>query len=178
MPRMAEPVLLKGGARKRGCTRHGTARVPAATGSSVIGRFIVIDTPYGPALLACCLHVVGLVPLMAASGELAGFWDELWRCALPLFDMLPDAETLVAIAAAIPPLQAGHSRMDDVSSPQQLRQANERLRREVAAHEATLRELEAVRRELEVRVAERTKELSLVKARLETALGGAKVYVF
>ena len=68
--------------------------------------------------------------------------------------------------------------MDDISSPQQLREANERLRREVAAHEATLRELEAVRRELEVQVAERTKELSLVKARLETALRGAKVYVF
>lgn len=63
-------------------------------------------------------------------------------------------------------------------TPDQLREANERLSREVAAHEATLRELQAVRRELEMRVAERTKELSLVKARFETALRGAKVYVF
>ncbi len=64
------------------------------------------------------------------------------------------------------------------ASTQQLREANERLSREVAAHEATLRELEAVRRDLELRVADRTKELSLVKARFETALRGAKVHVF
>jgi PAS domain S-box-containing protein len=58
-----------------------------------------------------------------------------------------------------------------------LREANERLRREVAAHEATLRELETARRELELRVAERTKELSLMTARFETALAGARVHV-
>jgi PAS domain S-box-containing protein len=58
-----------------------------------------------------------------------------------------------------------------------LREANERLRREVAAHEATLRELESARRELELRVAERTKELSLMTARFETALSGARVHV-
>jgi PAS domain S-box-containing protein len=63
-------------------------------------------------------------------------------------------------------------------TPQDLKEANERLSREVAAHEATLRELEAVRRDLELRVKERTKELSLVKARFETALRGAKVHVF
>ena len=60
----------------------------------------------------------------------------------------------------------------------QLKQANERLRREVAAHEATLRELEAAHGDLERRVAERTRELSLVSARFETALRAAKVYVF
>jgi PAS domain S-box-containing protein len=59
-----------------------------------------------------------------------------------------------------------------------LQEANERLRREVAAHEATLRELEASRRGLEQRVAERTEELSLMTARFETALRGARVYVF
>ena len=58
-----------------------------------------------------------------------------------------------------------------------LREANERLRREVAAHEATLRELETARLELEQRVARRTKELSLMTARFETALRGAKVHV-
>jgi PAS domain S-box-containing protein len=67
------------------------------------------------------------------------------------------------------------SEVDD--NTRQLQEANERLRREVAAHEATLHELEAVRRELELRVIERTKELSLVKARFETALRGAKVHV-
>ena len=66
---------------------------------------------------------------------------------------------------------------DEPATPQ-LREANERLGREVAAHAATLRELQSIRQELEVRVAERTKELSLVKARFETALRGAKVYLF
>lgn len=42
----------------------------------------------------------------------------------------------------------------------------------------TMQELEAVRRELESRVEERTRELSLVKARLETALRGAYVHAF
>jgi PAS domain S-box-containing protein len=70
------------------------------------------------------------------------------------------------------------SKMHDASTPNQLKEANERLSREIAAHEATLRELEAVRRELELRVADRTKELSLVKARFETALRGARVRVF
>src|SRR5438874_5525332 len=50
--------------------------------------------------------------------------------------------------------------------------------REAAAHEAILRELETTRQELERRVGERTKELSLITARFETALRGAKVYVF
>lgn len=58
-----------------------------------------------------------------------------------------------------------------------LREANDRLRREVSAHEATLRELETARRELEQRVAERTQQLSLMTARFETALRGAGVYV-
>lgn len=60
-----------------------------------------------------------------------------------------------------------------------------RLDREIAEHNATRRELANVRRELastrldlERRVEQRTHELSLVKARFETALHGAKVYVF
>jgi PAS domain S-box-containing protein len=63
-------------------------------------------------------------------------------------------------------------------SSRQLAEVNERLRHEAEAHEATLRELEAARQELESRVEERTRELSLVKARFETALRGAKIYVF
>ncbi len=65
-----------------------------------------------------------------------------------------------------------------IPSSQQLADFNRRLRREVSAHEATLRELESVQRELECRVTERTKELSLIKARFETALRGAQVYLF
>jgi hypothetical protein len=63
-------------------------------------------------------------------------------------------------------------------SSRQVRHANERLRQEVAAHEATLRELEVARCDLEERVAERTHELGLVTARFRTALRGSKVHVF
>lgn len=63
-------------------------------------------------------------------------------------------------------------------STAQLAQANDSLRREVAGHEVTLRELETVQRELETRVVDRTRELSTVKARLETALRGAYVHAF
>lgn len=68
--------------------------------------------------------------------------------------------------------------MSDTRDHHDLRQANLRLSREVEAHESTLRELHAARHDLESRVAARTKELSLVKARLETALRGANVHVF
>jgi two-component sensor histidine kinase len=63
-------------------------------------------------------------------------------------------------------------------SPQQMAEVNEKLRREAEAHEATLRELEAAHHSLEDRIAARTRELTLTKARFETALHGAKVYVF
>jgi two-component sensor histidine kinase/PAS domain-containing protein len=69
-------------------------------------------------------------------------------------------------------------RLARLPSPRQLAEANESLRREVGAHQETLKELGAIQRELEERVADRTRELSLVKARFETALRGAKVYVF
>jgi PAS domain S-box-containing protein len=55
---------------------------------------------------------------------------------------------------------------------------NEQLLQQATAHEKTLRELERARSDLEVRVEERTKELSLLKARFETALRGANVYVY
>jgi PAS domain S-box-containing protein len=63
-------------------------------------------------------------------------------------------------------------------SARELTEANDRLRREAASHESTLRELEAAGRELENRVSERTRELGLIKAGFETALRGAEVYVF
>jgi PAS domain S-box-containing protein len=65
-----------------------------------------------------------------------------------------------------------------VPSLAQMEDANRRLRREVDAHEATLRELETVHRDLEQRVADRTREITRVKARFETALRGGKVYAF
>jgi len=63
-------------------------------------------------------------------------------------------------------------------SSQELSEANSRLRREAESHEATLRELEAARSELESHVADRTRELTLLNARFQTALHGANVYLF
>ena len=95
-----------------------------------------------------------------------------------LFVLAEQVDGPVITMAAVAAHGASQMEMPDSSSRSQLQDARERLDREVAAHEATLRELEAVRRELEKRVSDRTKELSLVKARFETALRGANVYVF
>ena len=54
-----------------------------------------------------------------------------------------------------------------IPSPRQLSLVNEGLAIEVAAHRATLSELEKAKDELEMRVAERTKELEHSKARFE-----------
>ncbi len=54
-----------------------------------------------------------------------------------------------------------------IPSPSQLRIVNEGLAAEVSAHRLTLAELEKARDELELRVAERTKELEHSKARFE-----------
>ena len=43
---------------------------------------------------------------------------------------------------------------------------------------ATRRELEAVRRDAQVRMFERTRERDAARARFETALHGTKIYVF
>jgi PAS domain S-box-containing protein len=132
----------------------------------------------GSAVLVCGALGLGLVMMATgAAVDLVGFWDHLWQRAAALFEFQPGAGIMAAAAAMSSP-QTRQSGMDDVSSPQQLREANERLRGEVAAHEATLREHEAARSELEARAGDRTKELSLVQARLETAMRGAKFYVF
>src|SRR5215210_5542942 len=49
---------------------------------------------------------------------------------------------------------------------------------DVTSHEGTLRDLQRAHRELESQADERTKELTLLKARFETALRGANVYVY
>ena len=60
----------------------------------------------------------------------------------------------------------------------EMEEANRRLRREADLHETTLRELEAIHRDLEARVEARAREISEVMARFETALRGGKVYAF
>ena len=91
--------------------------------------------------------------------------------AAELITALLFAATLAAVWPLVPQLVRA-------PSPRQLRDAHQRLREEVAAHEVTLRELELGRRDLEDRVAERTQELTLITARFRTALRGSKIYVF
>jgi len=64
------------------------------------------------------------------------------------------------------------------AQPAPTRDIAEELRAERAAHEATRRELDALRRDGQVRLFERTRERDAAKARFETALHGAKIYVF
>lgn len=75
------------------------------------------------------------------------------------------------------PSRAGQKPASRQAQPQP-RDIAEQLRAEIAAHEATRRELDAVRREAHVRIFERTRERDAAKARFETALHGAKIYVF
>jgi PAS domain S-box-containing protein len=69
-------------------------------------------------------------------------------------------------------------RLAGLPSARDLTEINQRLRREVAAHEASLRELEAARRELESPVEQRTRELAEVKAKFEAAIRGSNVTLF
>ena len=80
-----------------------------------------------------------------------------------------------ATVALMWPLLTGLVRLP---SSRQLAEVNARLRQEAESHEATLRDLDDARRELETRVEARTRERSQVTARLETALRGAKIYLF
>lgn len=112
---------------------------------------------------AAAMHIIGVVTL--------------W---FPWFGLHAVAKATTAVAAigTVAVLWPQLPELVRLPTSQQLADVNRRLRREVAAHEATLRELEGAHRDLEHRVEERTKELSLVKARFETALRGAQVYLF
>jgi two-component sensor histidine kinase/PAS domain-containing protein len=98
----------------------------------------------------------------------------------PMFGLqaLAKAGTAVAAVAAFAVMWPQLPDLVRLPTSLQLADVNRRLRREAAAHESTLRELEGAHRELESRVAERTKELSQVTARFETALRGAQVYLY
>jgi two-component sensor histidine kinase len=76
-----------------------------------------------------------------------------------------------ATVALVWPLLPGLVRLP---SSRQLAEVNARLRQVAESHEATLRDLEDARRELETRVEERTGELTHVTARLETALAASQ----
>jgi PAS domain S-box-containing protein len=112
---------------------------------------------------AAATHVIGLLTI--------------WFAIFGLHALAKGA-TAVAAIGTVAVLWPQLPELVRLPTSQQLADVNRRLRREVAAHEATLRELEGAHRDLEHRVEERTKELSLVKARFETALRGAQVYLF
>ncbi len=100
----------------------------------------------------------------------------VWRPVAGML-VLSKAAAAVFFAAAIIAMVPLLPNLLRLPSGRQLHESNERLRSEVAAHESTLLELEIARRDLEGRVAERTKDLGLVTARFKTALRGSKVYV-
>lgn len=114
--------------------------------------------------------------LAAGTSHLIGIFA-IWY---PLYGLqgLSKGITAILSGAAVVLLWPLLPALVKLPSSRQLAEVNDRLRREAEAHEATLRELEGARSDLETRVVERTKELSLVKARFETALLGARVYVF
>lgn len=120
-----------------------------------------------------------LVAAFLASAAFTGFVraTAIW---FPIAGFMVVAELVTALlfVAAVAAARPLAPELVRAPSPRQLRDAHQRLREEVAAHEATLRELELARRDLEHRVAERTQELTLVTARFRTALRGSKIHVF
>jgi two-component sensor histidine kinase/PAS domain-containing protein len=119
-------------------------------------------------LIGCFLALSAVVRLADAIS--------IWQ-PVPGMLVLSKAAAALAFAAIIVAMVPLLPNLVRLPSARQLHEANERLRREVAAHESTLLELERARRDLEGRVAERTKDLGLVTARFKTALRGSKVYV-
>lgn len=115
----------------------------------------------------------GLVSLFAAFILLCGLTHlisivTLWVPVYPLHGLaklvtgLVSATTAVVLFRLVPRLVA-------IPSPRQLETANAELRAALAAHERTMAELRAARRELEARVEERTAELSEANRKLSVA---------
>ncbi len=119
---------------------------------------------FGGFILVCGLtHLLGVVsiwyPIHGAEG-------------------LAKALTAVLAGAAVGLIWPYLPVLVRMPSSRQLADVNERLRREAEAHESTLRELDAARRELESKVESRTHELGVANARFHTALYGSNVTVF
>jgi PAS domain S-box-containing protein len=66
----------------------------------------------------------------------------------------------------------------EMADAEQAEESAERVAREIAAHEATRRELQSLRKMVDARGAQDAAELGLINARLEFALRCAKVHVF
>ncbi len=160
-------------------TLHAASDVLIAAGYLVLSSGIIwlliqrADLGRGYRLLGCLLVFFCITGAINHGISAALYWQPIYGIQ-GLAKIGTVLVAIVTISFTLPLLP----RLARLPSPRQLAEANESLRREVGAHHETLRELGAIQRELEERVADRTRELSLVKARFETALRGAKVYVF
>ncbi len=111
-------------------------------------------------ILACGLtHLVGMVTLWQPAYGLQG----LIKAATAIISLL----TAIAIWPLLPKLLKVPSPKALQVLNRDLEKVNAELKHEIAEHEVTLAELRAMRRELEVRVEERTRELNVAYRDLE-----------
>jgi two-component sensor histidine kinase len=111
-----------------------------------------------------------LVALFAAFILLCGLTHlvsiiTLWIPVYPLHGLVKLVTGVVSMTTAVV-LFLLIPALVKIPSPQQLEQANARLREEIAAHEATLTALRETQRDIEARIAERTTELTAANERL------------
>jgi two-component sensor histidine kinase len=118
-------------------------------------RFRGLVALFAAFILLCGLtHLISIVTLWIPVYPLHG--------AAKLVTGVVSATTAVVLFRLVP-------RLVEIPSPAQLEQANEGLRSEIAAHEATLAALREARRDLEERVERRTAELSEANRKLAVA---------
>jgi PAS domain S-box-containing protein len=127
--------------------------------------------PYGA--LAWSIGVLCLLSGLSYALDVVAIWHPI--DGLQALAMIATFVAMMCVLALLWPTVPAFAR---TRSARELAEANERLRHEAAAHLSTLRQLETAGRELENGVAERTRELGLIKAAFEAALRGAEVYVF
>lgn len=109
------------------------------------------------ALFAAFILLCGLTHLISLT--------TLWVPVYPLHGAVKLVTGIVSMITAVALFRLVPS-LVNIPSPQQLEQAHDRLRHEIAAHEATLAELREAQRDIEARIAERTAELTAANERL------------
>jgi two-component sensor histidine kinase len=107
------------------------------------------------------------------SGEVFTLWYPLYG-AQGLVKAGGAVLSVVTIALMFPVLPD----VVRLPSTQQVLDANERMRQEIAAHGETVRASNAMRADYENRIGDLTRGLNLIRSRFETALHGADIYVF
>lgn len=120
-------------------------------------------------MFAAFIFLCGLTHVVQA----ATLWWPIYetQAYVKIATAIVSATTALAIFPLIPKALA-------IPSPRQLQAVNDGLASEVSAHRQTLAQLEKARDELEMRVAERTKELELSKARFEALVSASAQVVW